>query len=170
VLVFQTEPLEQDLTLAGPLEADLWVSTTGSDADWVVKLVDVNPGVVPGWTKADEEAGKKNRGGQQTLVRGEPFRGRFRDSYSEPKPFTPNTPTRVRFTLNDVFHTFQRGHRVMVQVQSSWFPFIDRNPQTFVPNIFEAKEADFVRATHRVYRSAEHPSSLGVGVLPPAEG
>ncbi|MRI88983.1 CocE/NonD family hydrolase [Aggregicoccus sp. 17bor-14] len=166
VLVFQTEPLEQDLTLAGPLEADLWVSTSGTDADWVVKLVDVNPGVMPGWSKADEDAGKPNRGGQQTLVRGEPFRGRFRDSYSEPKPFVPNAPTRVHFTMNDVFHTFQRGHRVMVQVQSSWFPFIDRNPQTFVPNIFEAKEGDFVRATHRVYRSAEHPSLLQVNVLP----
>jgi len=99
-------------------------------------------------------------------VRGEPFRGRFRDSYSEPKPFKPGEVTKVRFVINDVFHTFKRGHRVMIQVQSSWFPFIDRNPQTFVPNIFEAKEDDFVRAFHRVYRSAAHPSSLKVGVLP----
>jgi uncharacterized protein len=170
VLVFQTEPLAQDLTLAGPLEADLWVSTSGTDADWVVKLVDVAPGKVPGWTKADEDAGKKNPGGRQTLVRGEPFRGRFRESYSEPRPFKPGEPTRVRFVINDVLHTFKRGHRVMVQVQSSWFPFIDRNPQTYVPNIFDAKETDFVRATHRVYRSAQHPSSLGVGVLPAVDG
>ena len=169
VLVFQTEPLDQDLTLAGPLEAELWVSTTGTDADWVVKLVDVNPGRMPGWSKADDEAGKKNQGSQQTLVRGEPFRGRFRDSYSEPKPFKPGEPTRVRFFINDVFHTFQRGHRVMIQVQSSWFPFIDRNPQTFVPNIFEAKESDFVKATHRVYRSPSNPSFIQVNVLPSAD-
>ncbi len=170
VLAFQTEPLTEDLTVAGPLEADLWVSTTGTDADWVVKLVDVNPGKVPGFTKADEDAGKVNPGGRQTLVRGEPFRGRFRESYSEPRPFKPGEPTRVRFVLNDVFHTFKRGHRVMVQVQSSWFPFIDRNPQTYVPNIFDAKETDFVRATHRVYRSAQHPSSLQVNVLPALDG
>jgi hypothetical protein len=169
VLVFQTEPLTQDLTLAGPLEADLWVSTTGTDADWVIKLIDVNPGKMQGWTKADDEAGKKNRGSQQALVRGEPFRGRFRESYSEPKPFKPGEPTRVRFTINDVFHTFQRGHRVMIQVQSSWFPFIDRNPQTFVPNIFQAKESDFVKATHRVYRSPSQPSFVKVNVLPAAD-
>lgn len=166
VLVFETEPLEQDLTLAGPLEADLWVSTTGSDADWVVKLVDVNPGKPRGWSRADAEKGEKNRGGQQTLVRGEPFRGRFRDSYSEPKAFKPGEVSKVRFAINDVFHTFQKGHRVMIQVQSSWFPFIDRNPQTYVPNIFEAKETDFTRAFHRVYHSAAHPSSIKVGVLP----
>jgi len=160
VVVFQTEPLEEDLTVAGPLEVELWVSTTGSDADWVVKLVDVNPGT---------PRGKPNRGHQQTLIRGEPFRGRFRDSFSEPKPFKPGEVTKVRFTLNDVLHTFQRGHRVMIQVQSSWFPLIDRNPQTFVPNIFEAKEADFTRAFHRVYHSAAHPSFIQVGVLPPLD-
>ncbi|MGZ3460461.1 MAG: CocE/NonD family hydrolase, partial [Archangium sp.] len=163
VLVYQTAPLEKDLTLAGPMEAELWVSTTGTDADWVVKLIDVNPGRMPGGSR--DEA-RPDRGGQQTLVRGEPFRGRFRDSYSEPKPFKPGEATKVHFVINDVFHTFERGHRVMIQVQSSWFPFIDRNPQTFVPNIFEAKEEDFVRAFHRVYRSAAHPSALKVNVLP----
>jgi hypothetical protein len=168
VLVYQTEPLDKDLTFAGPMEADLWVSTSGSDADWVVKLIDVNPGKMPGWSKADDDSGKKNPGSQQTLVRGEPFRGRFRDSYSQPMPFKPGEPTRVHFTINDVFHTFQRGHRVMLQVQSSWFPFIDRNPQTFVPNIFEAKESDFVKATHRLYRSSSNPSFLQVNVLPAA--
>ncbi|AKQ66203.1 Hydrolase, CocE/NonD family [Myxococcus hansupus] len=166
VLVFETEPLEQDLTVAGPLEAELWVSTTGTDADWVVKLVDVNPGKVRGFRKGDEEKGVKNRGHQQTLVRGEPFRGRFRDSFSEPKPFKAGEVTKVRFVINDVFHTFQRGHRVMIQVQSSWFPFIDRNPQTYVPNIFEAKEEHFIRAFHRVYHSAANPSFVQVGVLP----
>ncbi len=166
VLVYQTEPLEKDLTLAGPLEAELWVSTTGTDADWVVKLIDVNPGKLPGFSERDEREGQRNRGGQQTLVRGEPFRGRFRDSYSEPKPFKPGEVTKVRFVINDVLHTFPRGHRVMIQVQSSWFPFIDRNPQTFVPNIFEAKEEDFVRAFHRLHHSAEQPSAIKVGVLP----
>ncbi|HYO73021.1 MAG TPA: CocE/NonD family hydrolase [Archangium sp.] len=166
VLVYQTAPLEKDLTIAGPMEAELWVSTTGTDADWVVKLVDVNPGKMPGPVWGESEEGRRDRGGQQTLVRGEPFRGRFRDSYSEPKPFKAGEVTKVRFVINDVFHTFKRGHRVMIQVQSSWFPFIDRNPQTFVPNIFEAKEEDFVRAFHRVYRSAAHPSSLKVSVLP----
>ncbi|MCE9670040.1 CocE/NonD family hydrolase [Myxococcus stipitatus] len=169
VVVFQTEPLEEDLTVAGPLEAELWVSTTGSDADWVVKLVDVNPGTLPGAKKGFGDKGKPNRGHQQTLVRGEPFRGRFRDSFSEPKPFKPGEATKVRFTINDVFHTFLRGHRVMIQVQSSWFPFIDRNPQTFVPNIFEAKETDFTRAFHRVYHSSAHPSFIQVGVLPPLD-
>ena len=107
VLVYQTEPLERDLTLAGPLEAELWVSTTGTDADWVVKLIDVNPGKLPGAAKKerDEPEGEVNRGGQQTLVRGEPFRGRFRDSYSTPKPFTPGEVTKVRFVINDVLHT-----------------------------------------------------------------
>ncbi|EPX62719.1 Hydrolase, CocE/NonD family [Cystobacter fuscus DSM 2262] len=166
VLVYQTAPLEKDLTLAGPLEADLWVSTTGSDADWVVKLIDVNPGKLPGAARREESPDAIDRGHQQTLVRGEPFRGRFRESYSQPKAFTPGEVTRVRFTLNDVLHTFKRGHRVMIQVQSSWFPFIDRNPQTFVPNIFEAREEDFVRAFHRVHHTAQHPSSLKVGVMP----
>ena len=166
VLVYQSEPLERDITLAGPLRANLWVSTSATDADWVIKLIDVSPGKLPGWTEADEKAGTRNRGGQQTLVRGEPFRGRFRDGLDSPKPFVPDQPTEVAFDINDVFHTFQRGHRIMIQVQSSWFPFIDRNPQHYVPNIFEAKEEDFVRATHRVYRDAQHPSSISVGVLP----
>ncbi|MDC0708539.1 CocE/NonD family hydrolase [Stigmatella sp. ncwal1] len=166
VLVYQTEPLEKDLTLAGPLEAELWVSTSGTDADWVVKLVDVNPGKLAGWKEREDDEGARNRGGQQTLVRGEAFRGRFREDYTTPKPFTPGEVTKVRFVINDVFHTFQRGHRVMLQVQSSWFPFIDRNPQTFVPNIFEAKEEDFVRATHRLYRSPANPSAVKVQVLP----
>lgn len=165
VLVYETEPLAEDLSLAGPVEVELFVSTTGSDADFVVKLIDVNPGRMPGWKRPDLVT-EPDRGGQQTLIRGEPFRARFRDSYSVPKPFTPNQVTRVRFTVNDVFHTFQRRHRLMIQVQSSWFPFIDRNPQTFVPNIFQAQAADYVKATHRVYRSAQHPSSVTVRVLP----
>lgn len=161
VLVYQTEPLAADLTLAGPLEADLWVSTTGSDADWVVKLIDVQPDA-----KRERESEEVDRRGQQLLVRGEPFRGRFRQSYEKPVAFVPGEPARVKFKINDVFHTFPKGHRVMIQVQSSWFPFIDRNPQTFVPNIFEAEEKDFVKATHRVYRTSDKPSGLVVNVLP----
>ncbi|MDC0746362.1 CocE/NonD family hydrolase [Polyangium mundeleinium] len=165
VLEYRSEPLERDVTLAGPLEADLWVSTTGTDADWVVKLIDENPGKMPGFTKEDRWAGKKDRGGQQILVRGEPFRGRFRESYEAPKPFVPGEPTKVKFAVNDVFHTFKKGHRIVIQVQSTWFPFIDRNPQKFVPNIFEAKPSDYMKATHRVYRSQGMPSALEVTIL-----
>lgn len=166
VLVYQTAPLEQPVTLAGPLTAELFVSTTGTDADWVVKLIDVNPDVMPGWTELDERSGTKpNLGARQLLVRGEPMRGRYRDGGDRPKPFTPGEVTAVHFPINDVFHTFERGHRIMVQIQSSWFPFIDRNPQTYVP-IFQAKASDFVKATHRVHRTTAAPSALVVNVLP----
>lgn len=165
VLVYQTEPLAHDVTLAGPLAAELFVSTTGTDADWVVKLVDVRPGTMPGWTEQDERANRPNLGAKQILVRGEPMRGRYREGGATPKPFKPGEVTPVLYPINDVFYTFKRGHRIMVQVQSSWFPFIDRNPQTFVP-IFEAKASDFVKATHRVYRTQQNPSALVVRVLP----
>lgn len=175
VLVYRSAPLERDLTIAGPIEVELHVSTTGTDADWVVKLVDEYPGAMRGmqdedWNGTDDATGARNRGGQQTLVRAEPFRGRYRNDPAKPEPFVPGEPARIRFTLDDAFHTFQRGHRIMVQVQSTWFPFIDRNPQTFVPNIFEAKDADFVRATHRVHRDARRPSRLVLPVLPAAGG
>ena len=153
VLVYQGEPLQDDLTIAGPVEVSLWVSTSRQDADWVVKVIDVNPGKLAN----DDE---KYRGGQQTLVRGEPFRGRFRESFEHPKPFESNQPALVRFTLNDVCHTFMRNHRLMVQVQSSWFPYIDRNPQSWVGNLFEAGPEDFVKATHRLYYGDERPSRL----------
>jgi uncharacterized protein len=167
VLVYRGEPLEQDLTLAGPIVADLWVSTTGGDADWVVKLIDVYPGELPGQTEADREKPEADAypGGRQMLVRADVMRGRFRESFERPKPFVPGEPTRVTFELRDVLHTFRRGHRLMVQVQSTWFPFVDRNPQSWVPNIFEAKATDFVKATQRVYRSTRYPSRLRLGVL-----
>ena len=163
VLVYETEPLEEDLTLAGPLQATLHVSTTGTDADWVVKLVDVYAGDFP-----DPEPNPANvkLGGYQQLVRGDVFRGKFRDSFEKPMPFEPGKVTKIEFTLTDVCHTFRRGHRVMVQVQSSWFPLVDRNPQTFV-NIPTAKPEDFLKATHRVYRARDAASSLTVRVLPP---
>lgn len=168
VLVYEGAPLERDMTLAGPLEVELWVSTTGTDADWVVKIIDELPGETPG-PKKDAESGKRDRGGQQLLIRGEPFRGRFREGFEAPKAFTPGEPAKVKFTLNDVFHTWKRGHRIVIHVQSTWFPFIDRNPQSFVPNIFEAKPTDYIKATHRVHRSKDMPSSVSVMLLPAAD-
>jgi hypothetical protein len=165
VLVYESEPLEEDLTIAGPLTADLWVSTTGRDADWVVKVIDVFPEDEPEWVEERPDRPEEDLRGTQRLVRAEVMRGRFRESYEDPEPFEPGEPTRVAFELHDVLHTFRRGHRVMVQVQSTWFPFIDRNPQSWVENIFEADEDDFVKATHRVHRSPELPSAVRVGVL-----
>ncbi len=162
VLVYQTEVLEDDLTLAGPIMANLWVSTTGTASDFVVKVIDVYPDKIPGY---DEKSKGPNRGGQQTLVRADVIRGRFRESYETPKPFTPNEVAKISFELQDVLHTFKRGHRVMIQVQSTWFPFIDRNPQKYVPNIFEANEEDFITVTNTIHRSKAHPSHLEVGVL-----
>jgi putative CocE/NonD family hydrolase len=155
VLVYQTPALTDDLVLAGPLAVDLWVSTTGTDADFVVKLVDVFP----------QSADKNASPGYQMLVRSEVFRGRYRNSFEKPEGFVPNQPSRIQFELLDVLHRFQKGHRVMVQIQSTWFPLVDRNPQTFVPNIHFAKSEDFKRATHRVHRSVEHPTSVTAGVL-----
>lgn len=166
VLVYESEVLEDDLTLAGPIVADLWVSTTGEDADWVVKLIDVHPPVHPDAEPTRRNQGVAWKGNLQQLVRGEIFRGRFRNSYETPEPFVPGEPARVRVPLQDVFHTFQRGHRVMVQIQSSWFPLFDRNPQSWVDNIFEAEDEDFVKATHTVHRSPQRPSRLEVRVLP----
>jgi len=165
VLVYESEPLEEDLTLAGPLTADLWVSTTGRDADWVVKVIDVFPEDEPRFVKRLPEAEEQDLRGTERLVRGEVMRGRFRESFERPEPFEPGEVTRVSFELHDILHTFRHGHRLMVQVQSTWFPFVDRNPQSWVPNIFQATEADFQPATHRVYRSPEHPSGIHVKVL-----
>ncbi|MCS7046367.1 MAG: CocE/NonD family hydrolase [Gemmataceae bacterium] len=161
VLVYQTPPLTEAVTLAGPLTAELHVATTGTDADWVVKLIDVFP------DDAQGQAGDRPLAGYQMHVRSEVIRGRFRNSYAKPEPFTPNEPALVRFELQDVLHTFGKGHRIMVQVCSTWFPLVDRNPQKFVANIFEAEESDFTPATHRVYRSRTRASNIVVGVLPP---
>jgi uncharacterized protein len=161
VLVFKTEPLENDLTFAGPLRATLHVSTTGTDADWVVKLIDVYAGDFP---DPNPNPAHVHMGGYQQLVRGDVFRGKFRNSFEKPEPFEPGKVSKVEFTMPDILHTFRRGHRVMVQVQSSWFPLVDRNPQTFV-NIHTASEADFHKATHRIYSSTNAASSLAVQVL-----
>ncbi|MGA2071986.1 MAG: CocE/NonD family hydrolase [Terriglobia bacterium] len=162
VLVYQTEPLEEDMSIAGPLTATLYVSTSGTDSDWIVKLIDVYPGNYP---DPDPNPKGVRMGGYEQLVRGEPFRGRFRKGFDKPAPFEPGKPDKVEFQLPGVFHTFRRGHHIMVQVQSSWFPLVDRNPQKFV-KIDEAKVSDFQKATERVYRSAKQPSGLTVGVLP----
>jgi uncharacterized protein len=169
VLVYQTPPLADDLTIAGPIDVELYVSTTGTDADWIVKVIDVLPGKLPGQRQRDLEEHKPNRGAKQILVRGEPFRGRYRDSAENPTPFVPNQVTKISFRVDDVFHTFLRDHRLMIQIQSSWFPFYDRNPQTFVPNIFEAKRGDFVKATHRVHHAPAAASKITVQVLPAAD-
>ena len=166
VLVYESDPLDDDLTLAGPMTADLWVSTTGRDADWVVKVIDVFPEDEPRFVEERPETEEGDLRGTQRLVRAEVMRGRFRESFERPVPFEPGNVTRVSFELHDVLHTFRRGHRLMVQVQSTWFPFVDRNPQSWVPNIFQATEEDFQPATHRVYRSPDHPSGVRVGVLP----
>jgi len=168
VLVYETEPLEEDLTIAGPITASLRVSTTGTDADWVVKLIDVYPDDYPpqpGETTGDRSRPIRSKmGGYQQLVRGEPFRGKFRKSLEKPEPFAPGQVEGVEFTMPDAFHTFRRGHRVMVQVQSSWFPLVNMNPQSFV-NINEATEADFEKATQRVWRTKDQPSLIRLGVV-----
>jgi hypothetical protein len=171
VVFFETEPLEEDLAASGPIEVDLHVSTTGSDSDFVVKLVDVYPNDFPTPPRKEDEDGPVppsavKMGGYQQLVRGEPFRGKFRNGFERPEPFVPGQPARIRFRLPDVCHVFRRGHRLMVQVQSSWFPLVDLNPQTFV-HIPKAAASDFRKATQRIYRSKALASSVALLVEPP---
>ena len=163
VLVFQTEPLAADLTVAGPVGADLWVSTSGTDADFVVKLIDVLPADAPAPVP---NPGGLVLGGYQRLVRAEVMRGRFRESFERPTAFVPNAPTEVKYELPAVLHTFKKGHRLMVQVQSTWFPLVDRNPQQFI-SIPNAQATDFQKATIRLYHDAARPSGLTLPVLTP---
>ncbi|MEL7221824.1 MAG: CocE/NonD family hydrolase, partial [Bacteroidota bacterium] len=162
VLTFKSVVLEEDLTIAGPISANLFVSTTGTDADWVVKLIDEYPGDHPNY---EETQDNMSMGGYQQLVRGEVFRGRYRQGFEQGIPFKPEEVTAVNWQLQDVFHTFKKGHRLIVQVHSSWFPYVDMNPQTFVPNIFEAKEEDFQAQTHKLWHSTTYPSHIEVGIL-----
>ncbi|MCZ2149955.1 MAG: CocE/NonD family hydrolase [Bryobacterales bacterium] len=162
VLVYQTAPLEGDVVLAGPLKPELFVSTTGTDSDWVVKLIDVYPDDYP---DPDPNPEKVTMGGFEQLVRGELFRGRFREGYEKAIPFVPGKVEKVEYRMPDVFHNFRRGHRIMIQVQSSWFPLVDRNPQKFVENIYEARSGDFVKAAQRVYHDGERPSAVRVLVV-----
>jgi len=171
VLVYETAPLDHDVTIVGPISPRLFVSTSGTDSDFIVKLIDVYPMDYPQPQAADQ--GPRTdvpppqvvMGGYEQLVRGEPFRGKFRHSFENPEPFVPGKVSEVNFTMQDINHTFRKGHRIMVQVQSSWFPLIDRNPQTFV-DIPNAKPSDFQKATERLYHSASDPSRIDVLVMP----
>lgn len=163
VLVFQSEPLQEPVTFAGPLSASLLVSTNRTDLDMVVKLVDVH---------ADDEvdhpylkSGRPHLAGYQALVRGEIMRARYRESFAKPKPLRPDVPTRVVVELPDVFHTFKKGHRIMVQVHSSWFPLFDRNPQTYVRSVYEASEREFVPALHRLWLGGADGSRMTATII-----
>ena len=171
VLVYQTEPLTEDVTIAGPISPKLKVATAGTDSDFVVKLIDVYPNDYPD-PDTGSTTGKRvidtpalRMGGYQQLLRGEPMRGKFRDSWEKPEAFAPGKMAEVDFTMPDLDHTFRRGHRIMVQVQSSWFPLVDRNPQTFtdIPN---ASPSDFKPATETVFHSGDAASGVEVLVLP----
>ena len=181
VLTYRSDVLQEDVTIVGPVSPKLFVSTSGTDSDWDVKLIDVYPPDYP-QSKLDEprpeEKGKPQSdvaapafvmGGYEQLVRGEPFRGKFRHSFEKPEPFAPGKVEEVDFAMQDVNHTFQRGHRIMIQIQSSWFPLTDRNPQTFL-NIPDAKPSDFVNATQRVYHAPGQSSGIETNVLVPAKG
>jgi uncharacterized protein len=165
VLVYQTDVLKQPVTVVGPVSPSLWVSTTGTDSDFAVKLIDVFP------NRYYDTAGfvVNALGGYQMMVRGDLIRGKFRNSLEKPEPFTPNEPTAVTFTTSDVYHTFLPGHRIMVQVQSTWFPLADLNPQRF-ENIYQAQAGDFQKATQRIYHTAQRPSQVKVLVLAPGGG
>ncbi|OIN60362.1 CocE/NonD family hydrolase [Arsenicibacter rosenii] len=160
VLVYESDVLDEDVTISGNVMADLFVSTTGTDADFVVKLIDVYPDNAPN----DSPVPTTKMGGFQLLIRGEVMRAKFRKSFSKPEPMVPNKVTEVKFDMQDAAHTFKKGHRIMVQVQSSWFPLVDRNPQKFV-NIYQATEADFQKATHKVYTSKQQSSRVVVRIL-----
>ena len=156
VLSWKTRPLDANVTVAGEIVAHLFASTTGTDADWVVKLIDVYPEQYPeNWSLA----------GYQLMVSNEVFRGRYRQGFEAPAPIPAGVVQPYTFSLHTQNYTFKAGHRVMVQVQSTWFPIVDRNPQTFTKSIFDATEKDFVKATHRVYRSARYPSRVDVPVV-----
>jgi putative CocE/NonD family hydrolase len=159
VLTWQTDTLTEDVTLAGQVTAKLFASTTGSDSDWIVKLIDVYP---------EKVAQDWKLSGYELMIADEIFRGRFRNSFEKPEPLTPNEVTPFTIDLHTADHVFKKGHRIMVQVQSTWFPLYDRNPQKFVPNIFEAKDADYQKARQRIFRSKRYPSSVEIAVLPAA--
>jgi uncharacterized protein len=170
VLVYETEPLTEDVTIAGPVRPKLKVASTGTDSDFVVKLIDVYPEDFP--NPPSDAVGKRIlgappilMGGYEQLVRGEPMRAKFRDSWEKPTPLTQGKMVSVNAEMPDINHTFRAGHRIMVQVQSSWFPLVDRNPQTFV-DIPMAKPEQFVKATQSVYRSADAASGVEVLVVP----
>ena len=168
VLAYESDILEKDVTIAGPVAPKLFVSTTGTDSDFVVKLIDVYPQKEPEERRRhsvnDVGVPETDLAGWEQLVRGEPFRGKFRHSFEKPEPFTPGKVEEIAFAMPDINHTFRRGHRIMVQVQSSWFPLADLNPQTFV-EIPKAKPEDFKKAVERVYHESGHASGIEVQVF-----
>ncbi len=157
VLSWETEPLNADVAIVGDVAAKLFASTTGSDADWIVKLIDVYP---------DDDGTPADLRGRQRIVTDEVFRGRFRAGFDHPQALMPGKVLDYAIDMHDASYVFKKGHRIAVQVQSTWFPLIDRNPQTFEPSIFEAKPADYQAQTHTVFHSVEYPSSIAVSVLP----
>ena len=174
VLVYKTETLEEDVTIAGPVSPMLFVSSTGSDSDFVVKLIDVYPDELsdePSTSIAsakDVQPARFVMAGYQQLVRGEPFRAKFRNSFITPEALRPNEVAKIKFDMPDVYHTFRRGHKIMVQIQNSWFPLVDLNPQKFM-HILDAKATDFQSATQRVYRHGTQATYLEMGVMPTVE-
>jgi uncharacterized protein len=169
VLVYKSEPLTEDITIAGSIKPELFVSSSGTDSDFIVKLIDVFPddykypeGVKP---PDNSPANILSTGGYQMLLRGEPFPARFRNSFEKPEALRPNTPTKISFVMPGIVHTFKRGHRIMVQIQSTWFPLVARNPQKFMPNYKMGTDADFQKATERIYHSAQYPSRIVLPVL-----
>jgi len=153
--------LTEDITIAGPIITSLFISTTGTDADWIVKLIDVYPGDAP-----DNQPNPQDirMGDFQMLLAGEVFRSKYRNSFEHPVPLVPNKVTRIEYDLRDKCHCFRKGHRIMVQIQSTWFPVIDRNPQKFM-DIYQAREEDFQKAVHRVYRSRQFPSHIKLKII-----
>jgi putative CocE/NonD family hydrolase len=163
VLVYGSGVLDRDVSIAGPMTASLWVSTSGTDSDWIVKLIDVYPANTP---DAPAMTYGEHLSGFEQLVRANAMRGRFRESFETPRPMTAGQPVKLEFAMNDINHTFKAGHRIMVQVQSTWFPIMDRNTQNYVPNIELAKDSDFRKATERVYHTAAMASAIKVLVAP----
>jgi putative CocE/NonD family hydrolase len=156
VASWKTDNLTEDIEVTGNLLADIFASTSGTDADWIVKLIDVYPEVYP------EQPEMR---GYQLMIANEVLRGRFRNSFSNPEPVKSNEVNEYKIDLHAINHVFKKGHKIMVQIQSTWFPVIDRNPQKYVTNIFEAKETDFIKTTQRIYRSLKYPSHIVLPVI-----
>jgi len=171
VLVYSTGPLEEDVAIAGNVSVELFAGTSGTDSDWIVKLIDVYPEGAPPPRPAGNEFGPPPKDappdmrGYQLMIDGDAFRGRFRESFETPAPMKPNAIAKYTISLHSHSHVFQKGHKIMLHVQSTWFPVIDRNPQKFVKNIFEATEGDFIAATQQVARSREAPSAIVLPVV-----
>jgi putative CocE/NonD family hydrolase len=170
VLVYETDPLSDDVTIAGPVSPKLRIASSGTDSDFVVKLIDVYPNDLPDAAPTDASrrplaAIPVSMGGYEQLLRGEPMRAKFRNSWEKPEPLTPGKVTELNFVMPDVNHTFRKSHRIMVQIQSSWFPLADRNPQTFV-EIPDAKPEDFKKATEQVFHRRDAASGIELMILP----